>query len=68
MSVKSMSSTKVSNNQSAPTYDHHDADEHPAHDHELPHAGLLAEVAVDVHGEEGAGRVEDGGQVRHEGG
>lgn len=40
----------------------------PAGDHELLFAGLASNPGVDVHGEEGAGAVEDGGEGAHEGG
>lgn len=38
----------------------------PAGDHELPFAGFAADLGVDVHGEEGAGAVEDGGERAHQ--
>lgn len=43
-------------------------DSSPAGDHKLPLAGLASNPGVDVHGEEGAGAVEDGGERAHEGG
>lgn len=38
----------------------------PGRDHELPLRGCRPDLGVDVHGEEGAGAVEDGGQGAHE--
>lgn len=38
----------------------------PSCDHELFLRGFLPDLGVDVHGEEGAGTVEDGGQRAHE--
>lgn len=49
----------------APGADHRTS---PAHDEELPLAGLGPEAGPDVHGEQGAAAVEDGGQGGHEGG
>lgn len=40
----------------------------PAGDHELLLAGCASNPGVDVHGEEGAGAVEDGGEGAHQGG
>ena len=38
----------------------------PADDHELDEAGVLAELPPDVHGEDGAAAVKDGGERGHE--
>lgn len=40
----------------------------PAHDDELALCGLRPDASPDVHGEQGAAAVKDGGQRRHEGG
>ena len=37
----------------------------PARDEQLPDTGISAHALVNVDGEEGAGAVEDGVQVRH---